>query len=92
MNLIRASIRVSGCVQGVWYRRFTQQTAQAHGVTGWVKNLVDGNVAALLEGEEQAINAVLSECRQGPQNAHVDHIELELQTYLGEFDAFAILC
>ncbi|MCD6525504.1 MAG: acylphosphatase [Desulfuromonas sp.] len=82
---------MSGRVQGVWYRRFTQQTAQAHGVNGWVKNLVNGHVAALLEGEKQAVNAVLNECRKGSQNAHVEHIELEIQEFQGEFSDFAIL-
>jgi len=90
MSLIRASIQVSGRVQGVWFRRFTQQTAQAHGVTGWVKNRINGDVAAVLEGEEKAVNEVLNECRKGPDGAHVDHMEVVVEKFAGEFDRFDI--
>lgn len=91
MPMIRAAICVSGRVQGVCYRRFTQQSAQAHGVTGWVTNMLNGDVTAVLEGEEHAVKAVLQECRQGPQHAYVEHIDVDMQQYRGEFDLFTIL-
>lgn len=91
MAMIRVQLEISGRVQGVCYRYFTQQTAQSHGVTGWVKNRLNGDVAARLEGEEKAVNAVIKECRKGPQNAHVDDIAVQRHPYKGEFDSFAIL-
>lgn len=91
MAQIRVQLEISGRVQGVCYRYFTQQSAQAQGITGWVKNRVNGNVSALFEGDEHAVATVIDLCRQGPQMAHVDHIEIKQQTYTGEFDAFDIL-
>lgn len=90
MMKIRVQAEINGRVQGVWYRRFTQQAAQAHGVTGWVKNLINGNVLALFEGDEQAVNAVLNQCRLGPELANVEHIEIATLPYCGEFDHFTI--
>ena len=91
MAKTRVQLEISGRVQGVCYRYFTQQTAQAAGITGWVKNSINGNVVALLEGEEKAIARVIERCHQGPQLAHVDHIEVVQQPHTGEFDTFNIV-
>jgi acylphosphatase len=91
MAQIRVQLEISGRVQGVCYRYFTQQTAQTAGITGWVKNRINGNVVALLEGEEKAIASMIEQCHQGPQLAHVDHIEIEHHPYSGEFNDFTIL-
>ncbi|MBN2645477.1 MAG: acylphosphatase [Desulfuromonadaceae bacterium] len=91
MGKIRIRTEISGRVQGVCYRHFTQQSAGAHGVTGWVKNLGNGKVAALFEGEELAVTRVLNECRQGPPAAEVNHMEIVAEEFSGEFDSFTIL-
>lgn len=91
MAQIRVEIVISGRVQGVWYRRFTQQAARGHGVTGWVKNKINGEVTALLEGDELAVSAVIKECRKGPQNAVVDDIIIANHPHRGEFSTFTIL-
>ncbi|MBW2187427.1 MAG: acylphosphatase [Deltaproteobacteria bacterium] len=91
MAQIRVQLEISGRVQGVCYRYFTQQSAQAAGINGWVKNRINGNVSALLEGDEHAVASVIELCRQGPQLAHVDHIEIVQQTHTGEFIDFNIL-
>lgn len=91
MAQIRVQLEISGRVQGVCYRYFTQQSAQAAGITGWVKNRINGNVSALLEGDEHAVATAIELCRQGPQLAHVDHIEIKHHPYTGEFDAFNIV-
>lgn len=91
MAQIRVQLEISGRVQGVCYRYFTQQNAQAAGITGWVKNQINGNVSALFEGDEDAVASVIELCRQGPQMAHVDHIEIEYHPYIGEFNDFNIL-
>lgn len=65
------SVLVSGRVQGVWFRRFTQQKAEAYGVKGWVRNLTDGRVEALLIGEEKNVRQVEAWMSQGPELSNV---------------------
>ncbi|MBF8222045.1 MULTISPECIES: acylphosphatase [Halomonadaceae] len=68
---------VSGQVQGVWYRRATQEQALQHGLTGYAKNLPDGRVEVLLCGEEEAVRAVTQWLWQGPPAARVSQVSLE---------------
>jgi len=56
---VRAHVLVSGKVQGVFFRQNTRRKAKARGVTGWVRNTIDGNVEAVFEGEEQAVNELV---------------------------------
>ena len=69
--------RVSGRVQGVFYRAHTQQEAQALGLNGWVRNLHDGRVEAVACGDEQQLARFESWLRQGPPMAVVDHIDIQ---------------
>ncbi|MFP4252385.1 MAG: acylphosphatase [Guyparkeria sp.] len=71
---IRQHVYVSGHVQGVFFRDFTRQQAQALGVTGWVRNLADGRVEAVLEGRPDAIDRILQRLREGPPRARVDDL------------------
>jgi acylphosphatase len=66
---------ISGKVQGVWYRAWTEKTAIAHGLDGWVRNLPDGRVEALFSGEAAPVEAMLADCRDGPPLARVSGIE-----------------
>ncbi|MCE8024760.1 MULTISPECIES: acylphosphatase [Halomonadaceae] len=68
---------VAGKVQGVWYRRAVQEQALQHGLTGYAKNLPDGQVEVLLCGNGEAVNQVSAWLWQGPPNARVTHVELE---------------
>lgn len=68
---------VAGKVQGVWYRKAVQGQALQHGVTGYAKNLPDGQVEVLLCGDGDAVNKVATWLWQGPPNARVTHVELE---------------
>lgn len=68
-------IRISGRVQGVGYRDWLVREARSNGITGWVRNRSDGTVEALLAGETDALQAVLSGCRRGPPAAQVENIE-----------------
>lgn len=90
MTMIRASIRVSGRVQGVGYRQFTQTSARAHAVCGWVMNQPNGDVTAVIEGEENAVRNLITCCHQGPQHAEVKRLTMELEEYTGEYTGFAI--
>lgn len=86
----RVRIIVTGFVQGVNFRRYTQMTAQSLGVTGWVRNLPTGEVEACFEGEDSAVTTMVDWCRSGPPSGRVDTIEVLEETFSGEFDAFTI--
>jgi acylphosphatase len=68
---------ISGRVQGVGFRWFTQETASREGVNGWVRNLPDGRVEALLEGEAEAITRCERVLRSGPRGARVDDVSVD---------------
>lgn len=82
----RAHVFVSGTVQGVYYRATTRDTAQEHGVDGWVKNLSDGRVEAVFEGNEDAVEAMLEFCHEGSPAASVDDVDVEYDKPQGEDD------
>jgi len=86
----RAKIFVSGRVQGVLFRDFTQRWASSLGLTGWVKNLFDGRVEVLVEGEKDKINQLIGKLREGPQRARVDDLVLNWEEYKGEYSGFHI--
>lgn len=71
------SLKISGKVQGVWYRKSTQIQAQALGLTGWVQNEVDGSVTCVAEGPEADLEALVTWCRHGPPHAKVFEINTE---------------
>ena len=79
---------VSGIVQGVFFRSATKRKADAAGVKGWVRNLPDGRVEAVFEGEENAVNALVEFCRHGPRGAAVTNVDLTWEGYTGEFREF----
>jgi acylphosphatase len=86
----RAHVFVSGYVQGVFFRSKTQREAERRNVKGWVRNLPDGRVEAVFEGEEKAVKALVEFCRRGPSGAEVTNVDVEWESYEGEFDAFRI--
>jgi acylphosphatase len=67
---------VTGRVQGVSFRAYTQDEARHHGVTGWVRNEPDGSVTAHFEGAARSVDAMVAWCRQGPRSADVDHVDV----------------
>lgn len=87
---INVNVIISGRVQGVWYRVSTKQKAEQLGVTGWVKNRVDGCVEAVFEGEEKIIEDMIKWCYTGPPNAIVKDIKVKKQTLINNFDDFSI--
>jgi acylphosphatase len=70
-------VRLTGRVQGVFFRAWTQQQAQRLGVAGWIRNCPDGSVEAKLAGEEEAVGQLIDRMREGPPGAEVDHVEVE---------------
>jgi len=87
----RVKLKIKGRVQGVFFRASTKQTADDLGVKGWVKNLSDGTVETLAEGESQEIEEFIAWCKKGPDNANVTDIDIENQNATGEFDTFKIV-
>ncbi|MFB6286256.1 MAG: acylphosphatase [Candidatus Bipolaricaulia bacterium] len=86
----RAHAIISGRVQGVNFRAATQRRVQSLGVSGFVRNLPDGRVEAVFEGDEASVQQALDWCRDGPPAAHVDHVEVDWQAPTGEFSGFSI--
>ena len=81
---------VSGMVQGVFFRSETRRIAKNLGVKGWVKNLLDGRVEVLAEGEKDKIDDLIDFLSQGPAAARVDKVDIERQNYKDEFEDFTI--
>lgn len=69
---------IHGRVQGVYYRDWTVANATRLGLTGWVRNLSDGTVEAVLAGEEKTVKTLLLACEDGPPDAHVTRIDSTL--------------
>jgi len=88
---VRVHVLVSGRVQGVFFRQNTKQQAQRLGVKGWVRNLPNGRVEAVFEGEESIVKAIVEYCRHGPSYARVENIEVNYENYKDEFLDFDAL-
>lgn len=88
--MARAHVYVSGLVQGVFFRHETRRLAQALGVGGWVRNLPDGRVEAVFEGEKVLVEKMIDFCRRGPPGARVTGVRVEWEEYRGEFKGFTI--
>lgn len=86
----RAHIIASGRVQGVFFRQHTRRQAEKLNIFGWVKNLGDGKVEAVFEGEKKSLEKIISWARQGPVFGKVNNLEVEWQDYTGEFDSFEV--
>ncbi|MEQ8444158.1 MAG: acylphosphatase [Alphaproteobacteria bacterium] len=69
-------VSINGRVQGVWYRAWTEKTAAGHGLSGWVRNRPDGSVEALFSGPADAVDRMLSDCRDGPPLAQVTGMDI----------------
>ncbi len=85
----RFHIWVSGKVQGVFFRAHTVEVAERLGLSGWVRNLPDGRVEIVAEGEEIHLRQLLDWCRQGPPRARVDRVEWREVPATGEFSGFS---
>ena len=79
----RIHCRVSGKVQGVWYRASTQREAAALGVSGWVRNLEDGRVELVAEGPSDAVGRLEAWLRTGPPHAHVERVDVREERHSG---------
>ena len=81
---------ISGRVQGVGFRYFTEKRANLYGLTGWVRNLPDGRVEVVAEGDEVLLKEFLEDLKKGPPLAKVEKIEVKWEEPTGEFLEFYI--
>lgn len=86
----RWHLLISGRVQGVFYRVSARDEASRLGLVGYVSNLPDGRVALCAEGDEMQLRALLDWCWQGPEQAHVTHIDTVQSPATQEFDDFVV--
>jgi len=87
---VRAHVIITGRVQGVFFRTETQDEAIRKGMTGWVRNMPDGRVEAVFEGEKDNVEKLIEFCRRGPPGARVTKVEVVWENYMGEFRDFRI--
>ena len=90
MGVMRAHIIVNGLVQGVFFRANTRDMAKRLGLTGWVRNMRDGSVEVIAEGEREGIDQLIEWCRHGPPSSRIDSVSKEFSEATGEFTGFKI--
>ncbi len=90
MARVQAHLFITGRVQGVFFRACTRDEAHKRKLTGWVKNLYDGRVEAVFEGEEEAVQSMISWCHRGPSHAVVTDVSVEIGEAQSEYTVFDI--
>lgn len=83
-TVIRRRVVVSGRVQGVWFRDSCRSEAERLDLRGWVRNLADGRVEAVFEGERGSVEAMTAWCRHGPPLAVVTDVGVDEEPPTGE--------
>lgn len=86
----RVRLRISGLVQGVFFRESTRRQADSLDIRGWVRNQPDGSVEALFEGDSGKVERLIEWAKRGPIGAEVDEVEVTEEPYAGEFSRFSI--
>jgi acylphosphatase len=86
----RAHVRISGQVQGVFFRDSTREKAQRLNLRGWVKNLPDGRVEALFEGPAEKVREMIAWCEEGPQHASVENVDTDFEDAGGDLSGFEV--
>ncbi|ODS41964.1 MAG: acylphosphatase [Candidatus Altiarchaeales archaeon IMC4] len=87
---VAANVKITGNVQGVFFRASARDMAQSLGLTGWVRNLPDGRVEAMFEGDEERVKKAFEWCRKGPAGSSVENADVKYLPYTGSFKSFKI--
>ena len=77
MSQVALHVRITGLVQGVFFRAWTAERARTLGVTGWIRNAHDGSVEGHFEGDKSAVQQLIDLLHQGPPSAQVAKVEVE---------------
>ena len=88
---VRAHVFISGRVQGVFFRSTAKEWADELGIKGWIRNLPDGRVEAVIEGDKDKVDEMLELLRRGPPLAVVEDFKINWEDYRGEFKDFRII-
>ena len=91
MPNVRVHVFVSGLVQGVFFRQNAKRVADSLGLRGWVRNLRDGRVEAVIEGPEEKVAEMVEWMKRGPPLARVERVEVTYEEYKGEYKGFRII-
>ncbi len=91
MAKLRVHLFIKGKVQGVFFRQAMKVTAKKNNATGWVRNLKDGRVEAVIEGDDLDVINIVEWCHAGPANARVEDVEIKNEKFTGEFAKFEVL-
>ncbi len=91
MTKKRIHLFIRGKVQGVFFRQAVKVTAKKNNITGWARNLDDGRVEVLLEGDSELVNTVVEWSNIGPANARVDEVKIKTKKFQNEFLSFEVL-
>jgi len=91
MGKQRVHLFMRGKVQGVFFRQAMKVIAKKKNATGWVINLPNGRVEAIVEGDDEAVSSVVEWCHAGPANAKVEDLEIKNEKFKGEFSKFEVL-
>ena len=86
----RARVRISGRVQGVFFRDSAREKAEQLDLTGWVKNLPDGRVEALFEGPSHKVREMVAWCERGPTQASVESVDTDFEEPREDLDGFEV--
>lgn len=86
----RVHLIISGEVQGVSFRYYTKEHADNLGVKGYVRNLPEGKLGVVIEGEKDAVNKLVEWCKKGPSSANVNNIEIKEEKPTNEFKQFEV--
>ena len=88
---IKVHLWISGHVQGVFYRTACKDEAERLKLSGWVKNLANGQVEAVFQGPDQAVQLMLDWCKKGPPMAHVNEVHVVSETVSQDLKGFRIV-
>lgn len=87
---VRAHVFLTGTVQGVFFRSSTRSQARIHKVRGWIKNLPDGRVESVMEGEKSEVESLIEFCKKGPSGSRIENVEIEWERPSHSFSGFEI--
>ena len=91
--MVKKAVRflVQGTVQGIFFRQFVKEYADDLGLRGHCRNLEDGNVEVVVEGDKEAIERLGAKLKKGPEHAQIRNVKIEERKWSGDFDGFKIL-